>query len=184
MRLFYLITILFYVIGTLSSAYVKRSSDFYLMNCLINLPYYDSIRNVFFLGIPFFACGYIVHVIRSKIKKVSLGVVFFGVLTVVEIAFVHIKLENSFIITFALYPFVIFILLYLLKHPYANMRMSSDSCRKISGFVYYAHPFVIFILNLLFSLSETPMFICASMISTILGILIVKTNNKYLMKLL
>lgn len=184
-KIFYTITVLLYIVGVLNGAYSKISFQITMMRDLANLTYYDDMRRIFFMGIPFFAAGYIVHILYSRIKKVGLAVILFGILTMAEIAFViFMKWENGFVTTFALYPFAIFILLYLLKHPYSNMQKSSDVCRKISGFVYYAHPFVIFVLNGFFSLSETPMFIFTCVICSILGILIVKINNRFLMKLL
>lgn len=184
-NVFYLITIILYVIGVIGCAYSKIGLLIPILRDFYSLPFYDNIRKTFLMGLPFFAAGYMVHILCDRIKKVVLGVVLFGIFTFAEIAFVIcMKWENGFVTTFALYPFVIFILLYLLKHPYSIIQKSSDSYRKISGFVYYAHPLVIFVLTRLFSLSETPMFIFTCLICTVLGIMIVKINNKYLMKLL
>lgn len=185
MKGFCVFTVFLYVVGVLSCAYAEISAKITLLSSLNNFPYYDSIRKAILMGIPFFTAGFIVHYLRSRVKNVGLGVALFGILTVAEIFLVlHMKWGSNIVITFALYPFTIFVLLFLLKHPYSSMKGSSLNCRKFSGFVYYAHPLVIVFLNCAVVLPETLLFVLVCLVCVAFGIAIIKIGNKYLMKLL
>lgn len=187
MKFLYAGSVILYIVGVIGCAYNKIGLMIPGLSALYSNAMFTSIRRIFMTGLPFFMIGFIINELFKKEKKqhfVSAAVVF-AVLFVAEIAaVVKLQIQNGVVITFALYPLILCIFCLCLEHPMYDKAKYSNDCRKLSGFIYYVHPLTIILLENFLEGYPTAVFVCACLLSTLLGLIIIKINNKTLNKVL
>jgi len=91
-------------------------------------------------------------------------------------------------LTFFLYPLLISIMLLLLNTPLLDKQNIAYKYRVTANFTYYVHPIIIILLSKFFNLTnfnvkETAIYFIVCFITTIIGFIIVKIDNRYLNKI-
>lgn len=187
LKLLYVGSLFLYVIGVIGCAYNKIGLMIPGLSVLYSSGMFESIRRVFMMGLPFFMIGFIADKPFKKEKKQYLipAVITCIALFLFEIALVvKVKIQNGVVITFAMYPLVLCIFRLCLEHPMRDRVKYSNDCRKLSGFIYYVHPLAVILLKNFLEGYPTAVFLLACLLSTLLGLIVVKINNKTLNKIL
>ncbi|WP_455544270.1 acyltransferase family protein [Intestinibacter sp.] len=183
LQFLYVISILLYFIGLLGTSYYKFGMKIPVLSNLYRISYFTEIRRYFMMGLPFFMLGYLLNKIKTfkHIKKILLLNI---ILFVIEIIIVNkFGLQNSIVISVFLYPLVATIFLTCVKNPMMNYGRYANISRLLSSFIYYIHPIIILLISNL-KLSQTFTYLLTCFVSTALGLLIIKIDNKYINKLL
>lgn len=192
------IAIALYLIGCLGVSYYSIGIHIPVLQNLYQLECFDTIRHIFFMGIPFFAAGILVRRIiegllttKSSTKALWLVFVvglllFFGEILLVR----KLALEKGITITLFLFPLIICILLLLLKYPLDRWNKLGWYGNKLASFTYYSHPLFINILLFLGpkivsggGIPPTGRFAITWLGTLLTGLLIIHINNKRLNRL-
>ena len=98
----------------------------------------------------------------------------------------YFSIQKNIIITVFLYPLLLLTILLLLKNPMSDKESIGKKCRGMANFVYYAHPIFILIFNHITFMQNknTLVFVLVLAITSLMGYIIVKVNNKILNKLI
>lgn len=187
LKLISIISILLYFLGVLGCSYNEIAVKIPVVSRLFSIPFFNNIRQIFMMGLPFFMLGYIVQymVEGKKLKKIGWFLLLISVLFALEIeCIIANEWGNNIILTFTLYPLVLCIVLLGLRHPLENIKCVTEKLRKLSGFIYYVHPMIILFLQYKFNLHATSLFLATCFISSIVGIGIIIMDNRILNKLL
>lgn len=173
-----------YVVGVIGCAYYQLGIKIPGLRVLYQAQCFETIRKIFFMGIPFFVAGYAVPYLFKKISKSGIWLWTFCFINIFEIYFVTWKQwSNGVVLTFALYPLVLLTLVFCLQHPMKNLKPTIWQNR-VSKFIYFSHPLFVIIFKDLLSMTSTLVFFFVSLSCTLVGMVIWKTKNPYLLKLL
>ena len=182
------LSIILYIIGVLGCAYYNLCRGLPLLSKLFEHELFTAIRRILLMGFPFFAGGYLVLSVENVINKRQSLLMWIVSLTVwiIEIVIViQNRYQRNVIITFGLYPFVIFTFIVLLKNPLQRFVSIAGTCRQLANFAYYSHPALIMVIEVLINrISSTGMFLLVTVASTALGLVICKCNNPLLNELI
>ncbi len=188
-KILFIISIILYIIGCLGCSWYVIGNYIPLINKLINGQQFIVIRRIFLTGLPFTVLGYFINSTEQKfnIKNRRNLLILSILLFIIENTLViHLNLQKNVVISLSLYVFLYFIMINLLTNPMNyNEKISNFAyySRGIANFTYYVHPLFIGILDN-FNLSNTIIFITTIFLTIIIGIIIVKINNKNLNKLI
>lgn len=184
LKFLYCISILLYIIGLLGCSYYNIGINIPIISNLYKLSTFEYIRRTFMMGVPFFLMGYIINK-KENINKLNILFILSLILFVLEIFIVYkFNIQNNITVTIFLYLLVFCIFMICLKHPMYNFDKYSNSSKSLSGFIYYVHPIIILILVDILKLTQTATYFFTCLFSALLGLIIIKVNNKYLNKLL
>ena len=183
MNLLYILSIGLYIIGVIGGAYYKIGSQIPILSNLYNFSLYLQVRRYLLMGLPFFMVGYLIYEIKEIPKNINITTIFTIILFIFEIIIVNIlNLQRDIVITFFLYPLVLQIFILCLKFPLQNTSFKINT-GKLSSFIYFVHPLIILVLsNFLFK--ETLLYIATCFISTLIGVILIKVDNKKINRLL
>lgn len=183
MNLLYIISIILYIVGVIGGAYYKLGSQIPLLSKLYELSLYTQIRRYLLMGLPFFMVGYLIYYIKEVPKNINFTIIITAILFVLEIVIVNkFDLQKDIVITFFLYPFVVQIFMLCLKYPLENIKPKIN-IGKLSSFIYFVHPLIIFILGK-FILGQTLLYFVTCFVSTLVALIFIKLDNKKINKLL
>lgn len=179
LKYLYVISIILFVIGILIGPYSKLIPDYFHSHIINNMQF----RRIFTIGMPFFMLGYIIN--NYNIKKFSILLsICFGLLFIIEIKIItNLSIQTDVLTTIFMYPLVLFILMACINHKSTRYEKYSIESKKLSSFIYFVHPIFISILKKFLS-SETLLFLGTNILSIVLGMILIKINNKKLNKLL
>lgn len=190
-------SIICYIFGCLGSSYYNIGIHLPMLGEVFKKAYFEVIRRILCIGVPFFISGYVVYKIEKKLegckqKKIYTQIFFLASLLcfIIEIEMVRIlNLQKNIIITFWLYGLVCAMLLLLLQNPMTKCKNMAKVCRIIANFTYYAHPFcIVCVLNLSkkilkYNISQTPLFLITTLITFVFGYIIYKLDNSLINKI-
>lgn len=183
MNLLYIISIILYIVGVIGGAYYKLGSQIPLLSKLYELSLYTQIRRYLLMGLPFFMVGYLIYYIKEVPKNINFTIIITAILFVLEIVIINkFDLQKDIVITFFLYPFVVQIFMLCLKYPLENIKPKIN-IGKLSSFIYFVHPLIIFILGKSI-LGQTLLYFVTCFVSTLVALIFIKLDNKKINKLL
>lgn len=183
LRLLYISSLILYIIGVIGGSYYKLGLQIPILSNLYEFSLYIQIRRYLLMGLPFFMLGYCAQSLKGIFKNINITTVVTIVLFVFEIVIVNMfELKKDIIITFFLYPLVLQIFILCLKYPIKNISFTID-IGKLSSFIYFVHPLVIFIISR-FWLRETLVYFITCIISTLIALIFIKINNNTINRLL
>lgn len=182
-KLLYILSIVLYIIGVIGGAYYKIGSQIPILSNLYNFSLYLQLRRYLLMGLPFFMVGYLIYEIREIPKNINITIMITAILFILEIVIVNkFKLQRDIVITFFLYPLVLQLFMLCLKYPLENVKFKIN-IGKLSSFIYFVHPLIIFILSK-FILGKTILYFVTCCISTLIAFIFIKIDNKKINKLL
>lgn len=185
-------SILLYIPGLLGCSYYGLGNEIPIFRDFINYEWFTEIRQAIFTGIPFFMLGYFLNVFKGKYDKITNRKLFAALaiaamLFLAEIFFVvRAELQSNVIITVLLYPLLAIVMMILLNNPLPEKVEAARYARGIANFTYFSHPmFIAFmereeLLNI--QMENTPTFLVIASLTILLGLLLVKLDNKWLNK--
>ncbi len=194
MKVLFVFSVIFYCMGCFGCSWYYIGNKIPIISYIINLPYFNIIRRILFMGLPFFMIGYLLNFIKNKYRDISntkllLVLSIFMICFFAEIFFVlEFNFERDIILTFFLYPLLISIMLLLINNPLIDKQNSAYRYRVMANFTYYVHPIIIILLSKFLNLinlnsKETVTYFTVCFITGTLGFIIVKMNNKYINKI-
>lgn len=150
--LFPLSTIL-YIIGLLGTSYYALGSKIPVLSILFDSGWFQGIRRIFLMGIPFVVLGWTIaegrlktHFTRRTPSVAAFGVT--AIIFVIEIVVVTITgISRSIVITIFLYPLLYLIFQLCLVYPLASQTSIASKCKSIANFTYFWHPVAILFLR-------------------------------------
>ena len=147
-----IITVILFVFGLLGESYYYIGNSISIVNKIINISDFATIRRIFLTGLPFFSAGYFVNKIKEKFTQKS-AVIATGCLTIayfLELIFVcKAHLQRNIVITLLLYPLTVFVLILLIKYPFYSLKALSIKTKSLANYTYYIHPLFISLLGYL-----------------------------------
>lgn len=182
------ITILLFLIGVLGSGYYKLGINIPILYVLYNWKYYDIVSKII-LGLTFFLLGGMIKIHEKYISKFKfksiLNLVIISIIYCLEIIIInYYDIQRNIIMTISLYPLVFCIILWCLNNPLEWLNEYNKKIRGMANFLYYSHPIIISIIqNIMMILGKdlfngTTEFILSIIISNILVMIIINSNNK------
>lgn len=176
-------SVILYFVGVLGCAYYQIGNKIPLFSMLISSSCFTLIRRILLMALPFFMMGYFLPQISDR--KISIKLVLAGVFFVGEIIVVNILGLNSNIIeTIFLYIFLAYIIVWLLHHPLQEKKRTGEICRYLASFVYFSHPLFIMIITQIGVEKNTIVFILSTILSTVVGAILMNINSKTLNQLI
>ena len=186
------VSIILYALGCIGCAYNQLGLQIpYLGKELYRSRDFELIRRVVLMGFPFFVSGYFVYKIKNwaaeKVSDKKLMGVFVGTVLfwLAEIWLVRtMGWQANIVITFGLYPMLAVVMLLLLRNPMPEKKKSADAAKVTANFMYYSHPIIIMAMSQIASkyfqtgIQATMMFFLTVLVTTLLGLLIYKWNNR------
>ncbi len=145
------ITIPLYILGCISTTYITKMPDF--LNRVFNFTYFEAIRRIFLIGLPFCVLGYYLSHKKSQneeqnTSKITKYFIISALAYTIETAVILILDIDAIISTFSLYPLVAFIVLRLLQIE--KKIAFAEIFRDCSTFIYFVHPLIIWLFKELF----------------------------------
>lgn len=177
MKLLYILSIILYIIGVIGGAYYKLGSQIPIISNLYEFALYTQIRRYLLMGLAFFMLGYLISEFQDISKNINITItIITAILFVVEIVIINkFELNRDIIITFFLYPLVLQIFMLCLKYSMENINFKID-VGKLSSFIYFVHPLIIFILNK-FLFGETLLYFVTCVVSILIALIFIKINK-------
>ena len=189
------LSIILYMIGLFGSSYYRIGIKNPTLNLLYSSSQFTPISRVFLMGIPFFLLGHIMNIHKKYLIKISIRrswIITIALIVgfLIEIAFVkNMGISKGFTVTAFLYLLTGGIFILCIKNPMINILKHSMKLRYISNYTYYSHPLYIKFVDIFFSkmfkqsLAHLPEVMIVCFLTTITVIIILKVNNKHLLKL-
>lgn len=187
------ISVILYIIGCAGCSYYNLSTKIPVLGDFFSSEYFTTVRRFLLMAFPFFVLGFFLQKIESRLmltnnnKNLYTISFFILLLWVSEIILITVlNWKTNYTITLSLYMLIIVIILILLKNPMLNYSSFSKSCRSMANFMYFSHPLVMICIELLFQkifdidVIPTLMFLLTISITSLLGLLIHKSNNRFL----
>lgn len=121
----------------------------------------------------------------SKIyEKCEIWLPIISVAYVVEVMVLQLfDFMNSTTLCLTTYPVVLLLMIFAQKHPCIGNEKAARYCPGVASFIYFSHILFVLILQR-FGFLETPTYLITVVLSSALGLLIVKTDNSVLKKLI
>lgn len=181
------LSLVLFVIGCIGCSYYELGVKIPLMGKLYTFSEFTALRRIFMMGFPFFICGYFVNKIKNTALMLSnkklFTLLFLAITVWLAEIFLVVKLEiqRDIIITFALYPLLVVVMLILLKNPLPQFNKLSQKCRVIANITYYTHPLFILLIKTVYN--DAPkflVFLLTLILTLALGLLLSKSNNRFI----
>jgi len=71
MKILFIFSVIFYCIGCLGCSWYVFGNKILFISHIVNLPYFNLIRRILFMGLPFFMIGYLLFFLKIKYRDVS-----------------------------------------------------------------------------------------------------------------
>lgn len=181
-RLLSKIILLLYVIGVLGCAYYEVGIAVPVLSNIVQSNHFELLRRIIFMALPFYMSGY--FVLRTTEEKWKLNIHFkllsSAFLFIIEIVLVnYFQLSSNIILTVSLYPLVINIVIYLLRHSSEKYYRLGALSKYLANFIYFSHPIFIMLFQILIGAKGgTLLFIGTTILSVSLGYILMKLNCK------
>lgn len=182
------LSIVLFVLGCFGSSYVALGSQIPILSSLFEFEYFYVIRRILMTGLPFLVLGGWLSSKKDKIAsftKCKLNVLLSCAVVVYileKTLIIVFDLYSDLVNTFALYPLVAIIVIFLLNHPLEGKDTLGQNCRTCANFIYYIHPAFLLIAQRLISailhitLHPLLMFVLTVIVLTGLGLLLNKSK--------
>lgn len=163
--------VIFYIIGCLGCSYFELAIELPILSSLVMSTRFEIIRRYLLMGIPFFLLGGFLNTQKNHFKdKLKYQLVFFVTslaLFLTEIYIVTVtEIYENLVLTFMLYPLVASIIILLVSNPMTGADKLGEFSRSCANFVYYSHPAIILLINVIFNLkSHTLLFIFTTIVT-------------------
>lgn len=152
-RFLFPLSIILYFIGLLGTSYYALGSKIPVLSILFDSGWFQGIRRIFLMGIPFVVLGWTIaegrlktHFTRRTSSVAALGVT--AIIFVIEIVVVTITgISRSIVITIFLYPLLYLIFQLCLAYPLASQTPIAFKCKSVANFTYFWHPVAILFLR-------------------------------------
>ncbi len=176
------VSVVLYLIGLLGCSYYDIGIKLPGATLLFDNAYFEIIRRLFLMGLPFFASGYLAGLLNEKFSsKASLkSLVTFSVLFLIEIyTLYYLKIYNTVVITLFLYPLTISLIWYLVSNPSYKNEQLGKFCKNTSMMMYYYHPLLLTVLYV-FIENGTINFVIVVTVFSVIGLIknIIKKQDK------
>lgn len=144
----------------------------------LNVEYFY--RNALFLGFPFFSVGYLINLYglneRFSERVLFIACVFCLAFLLAEVSANYLLLDGCegfdiYASLFLICPAVFMLIIKL------NLYGKGKNIMLMSSSIYFAHPFVIFVLSKFVVLHHSALFLCASIFSILMSFLLIKLNK-------
>ena len=187
------LSIFLYSLGCLGCSYYNVSKNIPVLGQFVTHPHFNSIRRILLMGFPFFVGGYVVIKIKDKITKQQSVVIWIATILIwiVEIVFVVEKgFQNNIVLSFGLYPFVIFTMIVLLNHSFTKLKGIAGYCKKLASFTYYAHPAFIIVVSFGFriisksNIPNTLLFISTTLAALVVGLILCIVDKPFINRII
>lgn len=175
------------LLGCLGHGYYQIGVQLPLLKMLYNMDNWVWFCHVFFLGLPSFFLGFLIHRTLQKWqneKNITVALVIVFLLYLAEVAVIKIlDLSRAITETLCLLPLVYFLIVWLLRHPMAGKRKLAETCRTLANFTYYSHVLFIMIFNetngslLDGTLTATVKFLFVIVLTLSFGLLVCRSRN-------
>ncbi len=187
------LSIILYLFAFLGTEYCGLGRKISGFSVIYALPYYDVLRGIFCMGIPFFMIGYFLNAHKDfwdRMSNKTAGIVFVIIYACYIIEAIYAKTSTSqkiagedLAVAFFMLPALLMLFVNLLKHPMPQYFDQSVYCRKISNFMYYIHPLFIEIVLIAASMvkikvSESILFAIVYTLTIIGGFICCKYDNR------
>ena len=149
-KLLMFLSVLLYIAGLLGESYFFLGNSIPFYSEFINSSSFIFIRRVFFMGLPFFVSGYFADYLLKHLSngKVNFLLVLSVLLFLFEIVVLkYFGLAKSVVITAFLYILVLFVMIWLIKHPMASKTKSANKFRGLANYTFFVHPIFILIIE-------------------------------------
>ena len=192
-RLLIPLSIVLFATGCLGCSYYSLCKDLPFLGSLFSHSQFNTIRRMILMGFPFFAGGYVVHLVKDRCSSRAWNIAWACVFLawIGEIIFVSRKgFQRNVILTFALYPYTLLTLIELLLHPAPKLGQFTKDLKKISGLTYYAHPLFILFLSAAYravadqAIPNTLLFTLTVFSTMFVGKLFCRINKPFLNRLM
>lgn len=141
-----------------------------------------------FLIIPFFMMGYRMHEKNTWLLKISekceilLPIV--GIAYIVEVmALQLLDWMNNTTLCLTTYPVILLLMVFAEKHPHIGNKKIAYYSSRVASFIYFSHILFVLILQRM-GVAGTPIYFITVIVSGISGLIIAKTKNSVLKKLI
>ncbi len=194
LKTLYVIGIGLYVVGCLGCAYYKLAVHVPIISTIVQNPWFETIRRIFLMGLPFFLLGGLLMQLGGKRliitqKRQMLILLSLAVAFIVEILIVAITgIYENVTLTIFLYPLVGWIIIVLYNNPAEKLERMGRISRSCAEFIYYIHPAIILLVEWsIISIFKTEcfawlLFILVTIISLTLSVLWMKFDIKKRMR--
>lgn len=180
--------VLLVAVGCLGHGFYRFGCRLPLLSALYELENWTWIGHVFFLGLPCCFMGYFIWRTQDhwqSPRQITAALIVTFALSVVEVFLLKIlDISRSITETVVLFPFVYFLVIWLLQHPMSGLTALSKTCRSLANVTYYSHVLFIMIFNdlnaLMFDggLTPTVKFLFAFSLTLILGLLLSRCKSR------
>lgn len=147
--------VIFYIIGLFGSTYYDIGIKIPVIVDLINwVYYYEVIQRVLALGLNFMFMGYWLKVWvdkkdKNNKKNVILLIIFFILFIAEFISTYALSIPRNIKLSIFIYPLTLVLIRLLLDNNNNFIKKIANPFRCIANIMYYSHPLVIFMLNIL-----------------------------------
>ena len=171
-----------YIVGCLGCSYYTIGNRIPVISGFINSTHFDLIRRYLLTGLPFFLLGYFLNTIRIKKDKKLIAIfIITAIIYLAEIFYVvKTGLQENISLTLFLYPLATMIIICLINNPLPKFIIFGKRARTTANFMFYSHPIFILLLEKLFNLSGTPLFLLVVLLTGASGFMIAYINKKWI----
>jgi len=181
-----------YVLGCLCLAYKNAALHIPGFSNLLDWAYFGKFRNLALLAVPHFMAGFFLMELKPRWEKISAKKTFlvaggFGAAFLFEVLLLVLFLQPYDVsLTFMLYPFVLALIIFLLKNPFPQGAGVSKGFRVAASFTFYSHMAFIVLFRFLgerllhVKLDNTPLFLLVWVVTGVLGFAVYKLDSKFL----
>ena len=153
LKVLYIVGIGLYLIGCLGCAYYDIALKIPLLSSLIQNPWFETIRRILLMGLPFFLLGALLNDFRNQWANIKLktqltvliGLIVLFVLEIVVV--VATQIYNNITLTLFLYPLVGWLFIILFNNPAEKLTKIGKISRSCAELTYYIHPALILFAN-------------------------------------
>ena len=167
-KLLFIASIILYLIGVIGCGYYHLFDSIPILNLLFDSIYFELIRRVFMMGLPFYMLGVnlkefnLTKFANTKSILLMIGLFLF------EMYIIHIlNLYQNTTFTFSLYLLLIAVISYFINHPLENHNTIGNCCKKTSEIIYLTHPLIQLYL---YNISNTLLFVISLIIYSLIFI--------------
>lgn len=186
------VSVLLFLFGNLGSAYYEIGIKIPLISTIIteHRDGFEVFRGIFCMGLPYFMIGYILNKCEGWIAKTGKIKLFSIMAVVIALYCLEIVVLSCVLkwyqypeVFLGLYPTALAIMMCLIKCPKPAWKPYANSCKRMSGYVYYVHPLLILVIKMLAGIcgvyvTSVVMYIAVISIALISGWILMKLNGK------
>lgn len=187
-----IVSLVLFLFGNLGSGYYEIGMKIPVVSTIISQyrDSYEVFRGIFCMGLPYFMIGYILNkcegwIERTEQKKVLFIAVFVTLLFFIETIILITVLEWHQYpeVYLGLYTAALAIMMYLIKCPKPEWKPYANTCRRMSGYIYYVHPLIILGVKMIADMfgiyvPSVLLYVIVISVCLITGWILIKLNEK------